>query len=82
MRILGELFAPDVEAPDVDTTEDQGSIPLATDTGIPAEADGATITSEIGDGPHGSAGTGNGDFDFFKVTATAGQALTRQHGGQ
>ena len=76
VRILGELFAPDIEAPDVGTTEDQGSIPLATDTGIPADADGATITSEIGDGPHGEAGTGNGDFDFFKVTAAAGQTLT------
>ena len=76
VRILGDLFAPDIEAPALGTTEDQGSIPLATDTGIPAAADGATITSEIGDGPHGSAGTGNGDFDFFKVTATAGQTLT------
>ncbi len=76
VRILGELSAPDIEAPDVGTTEDQGSITLATDTGIPADADGATITSEIGDGPHGEAGTGNGDFDFFKVTAAAGQTLT------
>ena len=75
MRILGELGAPDIESPDVGTTEDQGSITLATDTGIPADADGATITSEIGDGPHGEAGTGNGDFDFFKVTAAAGQTL-------
>ena len=76
VRILGGLSAPDIEAPDVDTTEDQGSITLASDIGVPADAAGATITSEIGDGPHGDAGTGTGDFDFFKVTATAGQTLT------
>ena len=33
--ILGDLFAPDIEAPDLATTEDQGSITLATDTGTP-----------------------------------------------
>jgi hypothetical protein len=29
----------------------------------------------IGDGPHGSAGDGHGDFDFYKLTATAGMPL-------
>ena len=29
-------------------------------------------TSDIGDGPHGGAGTGSGDFDFFKVTSRRG----------
>ncbi len=38
VRILGDLFVPDVDVEDVETAEDQGSIPLATDTGIPAES--------------------------------------------
>jgi len=75
VRILGNLFLPSIAATAVATVEDQGSIPLATDTGIPAARAGATITSEIGDGPHGSAGDDTGDYDFFKVTATAGQSV-------
>lgn len=75
VRILGNLFEPDVDAPDLETAEDQGAIPIATDTGIPADQDGVVVESEIGDGPHGSAGSGTGDFDFFKLTAQDGQVL-------
>ena len=75
VRVLGELSPPAIATDDIETEEDQGSIPLATDTGIPATTDGVTVSSEIGDGPHGSAGTGNGDFDFYELSATAGQVL-------
>ncbi len=75
VRILGENFAPELDVADVATAEDQGSIPLATDTGVTSEQDGATITSEIGDGPHGSAGDATGDFDFFKVSAATGETI-------
>ena len=33
----------------------------------------------IGDGPHGSAGSGSGDFDFYAVDVVAGQQLDRRH---
>ena len=36
---------------------------------------GVATSGDIGDGPHGSAGDDTGDFDFIKVTATAGQQL-------
>ena len=49
---------PAVATDDIKTAEDQGAIPIATDTGIPADQEGITVRSEIGDGPHGSAGTG------------------------
>lgn len=77
VRILGELAAP-VGAPrTLATTEDQGSIPLATPTGI---AGGATVTNSVlGDGPHGpvaSGGDGTNDFDFYSVDVAAGETLT------
>lgn len=75
VRIIGQLSPPDVFVDTLATAEDQGAIPLATDTGIPATSQGVEVTSEIGDGPHGSAGDGSGDFDFFKVTAAAGDTI-------
>lgn len=75
VRILGELNQPAVSTDDITTAEDQGAIPIATDTGIPADQEGITVSSEIGDGPHGSAGTDSGDFDFYKLTAAAGQVI-------
>jgi hypothetical protein len=76
VRILGDLHEPTIETEPLTTTEDQGSIPLATDTGIPAIRDGVTIDSGIGNGPHGGNGDQSGDFDFFEVSAAAGQAIT------
>lgn len=51
--------------------EDNGSIPVASPTGL---ASGATVRTSgtIGDGPYGSAGTGSGDFDFFRLDGLAG----------
>ncbi len=76
VRILGELANLAGGTPSAITTEeDQGSIPLATDTGIDG-AGAVSTTSVLGDGPHGSAtGDGSNDFDFFKVTVGAGQAI-------
>ncbi|MDB5323084.1 MAG: hypothetical protein JWN40_4715 [Phycisphaerales bacterium] len=57
--------------------EDDGSIPLASDTGIPLGAGGIAYASgSVGDGPHGSGGDATGDFDFYKVQAVAGQTIT------
>jgi hypothetical protein len=60
----------------VPSVEDDGAIPLANVTGL-GGGPGRTVTNAtIGDGPHGSAGTGTGDFDYFKLTgARAGQVL-------
>ncbi|MEI2778771.1 MAG: pre-peptidase C-terminal domain-containing protein [Tetrasphaera sp.] len=54
--------------------EDNGSIPLAGDTGLDGQ-DKITTTGVLGDGPHGSTGDANGDFDAYKLTAPAGQQI-------
>ncbi|MDR7274956.1 PPC domain-containing protein [Catenuloplanes atrovinosus] len=56
--------------------EDDGAIPLATDTGIAAQQRAVTTSGTIGDGPHGAAGTGTGDFDFYRLTGRAGEVVT------
>jgi hypothetical protein len=81
VNILGELSPPQLDTVELATEEDQGSIPLATETGIPADTEGVEVSSEIGDGPHGSDGDATGDFDFFKVTASDGQSIQANTAG-
>ncbi|HEY7042291.1 MAG TPA: PPC domain-containing protein, partial [Nocardioidaceae bacterium] len=81
VRVLGQLSPPALFTEPLETEEEQGSIPLATETGIPDETSGVEVDSEIGDGEFGSAGTGSGDFDFFKVTASAGEAIRANTAG-
>jgi len=77
-RILGQL------SPEAVTTaalapvpEDNGSIPLAGATGIATSRKGVTTSGTVGDGPHGSAGSGSGDFDFYELAnVSAGTQLT------
>ena len=60
----------------VSPVEDDGAIPLANGTGLRAGAVGTAFArATIGDGPHGSSGTGTGDFDFYRVEAAAGQTI-------
>lgn len=76
LRILGSLAASDVTATDRQVApEDNGSIPLAAATGI-SGIGGIRTTGEIGDGPHGSSGSGSGDLDFYRVTVRGGATLT------
>jgi hypothetical protein len=79
IRVLGaldpETYTPATRAA---TPEDDGSIPLAGATGINATRRAIVTTAAIGDGPHGSAGTGTNDFDFYSLQATAGQVVTVQ----
>lgn len=76
-RVLGTLSPEEVTAVEADpNTEDDGSIPLAGQTGIGETVDGITTTGVVGDGPHGSAGSGSGDFDVYELTARAGESLT------
>ena len=59
LRILGTLSPAPVSAePVAPNAEDDGSIPLAGETGIGVERDGITTSAEIGDGPHGAPGRG------------------------
>ena len=56
--------------------EDEGSIPLATDTGV-TSGNAVTIRAFIGDGPYGSNGTGSGDLDFYAIrNVRAGQTIS------
>ncbi len=55
--------------------EDDGSIAAAGYTGIGTVRDGITLSATIGDGPHGSTGSGTGDFDFYAVNLHAGDTL-------
>src|SRR5262245_59329226 len=58
-------------------TEDDGSIPLANPTGlVTSGTDFVVVTARIGDGPHGSAGTGSGDYDHYRFAARAGQLVS------
>lgn len=75
-RVLGTLNPEAITiTPLTGAAEDDGAIPLARDTGIGATRRGVNTSATIGDGPHGSAGTGTGDFDFYAVRATAGQTI-------
>ena len=47
--------------------ESNDAIGLAGDTGIPAARRALRTSGVIGDGPHGSAGDGTGDFDFYRL---------------
>jgi hypothetical protein len=79
VRILGSLDnEPIITSAISPSPEDDGSIPLASDTGITTFRSGATTTGTIGDGPHGvgTDGDGTNDYDFYKVTANAGQVVT------
>lgn len=46
--------------------EDDGSLLLASETGLTAGA-AVRVSGTIGDGPYGSGGTGSGDHDFFRI---------------
>lgn len=55
--------------------EDNGSISQATPVNL-TTGEPVVYTGVVGDGPHGSGGTGNGDFDFFEISGlTAGDTL-------
>lgn len=60
--------------------EDEGSIPLATPTGL-TTGNAVHVAAVVGDGPFGSAAAGggffSGDVDFYAVTGVAaGQTVT------
>jgi hypothetical protein len=81
VRILGSLASIDVSDSDLDPVpEDNGSIPLAGDTGISGSGQIET-TGVLGDGPHGSAGDATGDFDFYKLDVDEGLSVVADTSG-
>lgn len=59
--------------------EDDGSIPLANDTGLSTGEQIEVRGAIIGDGLHGSVdpGTGSGDFDFYRIAnVQAGERIS------
>ena len=74
VRILGSIANLAPAARTISVSEDNGSIPLATPTGI--NGIGSVRTSSVlGDGPYGGP-EGSDDFDFFKVTSRRGLSIT------
>lgn len=72
IQITGSFPAPPAGTPFTPATEDEGDIPAASPTGL-SDGEVVTASGNIGDGPHGSSGSGSADFDFFSITgATAG----------
>ncbi|MCA9006289.1 MAG: hypothetical protein KDA70_13545, partial [Planctomycetaceae bacterium] len=57
--------------------EDDGSITLANDLNLGLGGQVQILGATIGNGPHGSSGTGTGDYDFFRIAGLqAGAQLT------
>lgn len=78
-RVLGQLSPQAVTTRTITpNTEDDGAIPLARDTGIADAGEAVRTTGTVGDGPHGSAGTGTGDLDYYKLTGKAGTEIVVQ----
>ena len=76
-QIAGSLFRPgDGSTGRRLTREDQGSIPLATHSGVGYAHQRIVVRSRIGDGQHGRHRDGHGDFDFFAVRGKAGHTIT------
>ncbi len=76
-RILGTLAPPrNVLTNHPIFTEDDGAIPIANKSEVTTNFEAMQTTGAIGDAPHGSAGSGTGDFDFYSVELSAGQSVT------
>lgn len=54
--------------------EDDGARDDATVTGL-TFGTAVSYSAEIGDGPHGSGGSGSGDLDYYEVTANPGDHI-------
>ena len=73
--ISGDLAEGDIPALP-QAAEDNGAVSLAADTGIAGTRGTVRIPGVIGDGPHGKAGDGHGDFDYYKLSGmSAGASL-------
>ena len=67
----GDPATPPIKVMDMNSTEDDGSIPLASVTGINSVNQGVRYNETIGDSP-GRLNLGVADFDMYAVTVQAG----------
>lgn len=72
--VTGSFTKPPAPTPLGPFAEDEGSILLASDTGLVAGSS-VRIAGTIGDGPFGSAGSGSGDHDFFRIAGVVTSQL-------
>ncbi|MDQ4085213.1 MAG: hypothetical protein M3165_05290 [Actinomycetota bacterium] len=56
--------------------ENDGSMQRARNTGITRLRNGIRTNGRIGDGPHGRARGGTGDFDYYRMRVPAGHRIT------
>ncbi|WP_281986556.1 T9SS type A sorting domain-containing protein [Aquimarina aggregata] len=78
INIIGGLTTqtiPELETSITTVDEDNGAIPIATSLDFDGPFKSVTATSTFGDGPHGSAGSGSGDTDFYEVDLKAGDLI-------
>jgi hypothetical protein len=77
VQLEGSLTNQSVRAPwRSRSREDDGSIPKARGTGVGTVRKGFRARGRIGNGPHGRAGTGRGDFDVYEVHGIEGRTLS------
>lgn len=75
-RVLGSLSPEPAPLTRIlPSRENDGAIPLSRGTGIGTSRLGILTTGRIGDGPHGRAGSGRGDFDFYTLRGRAGREI-------
>jgi hypothetical protein len=77
VQVLGRLAATQTVTPTPirPGEEDNGQLDRASDSTL-SGAGAVSTTGVLGDGPHGSTGTGTNDFDFYRLQATAGLSVT------
>ena len=74
LDVEGTLTPPPSPAPVGPFGEDDGSIGTANVLAL-SSRNSARFSGTVGDGPYGSSGQAKGDFDLFRVVATAGQTI-------
>lgn len=76
LQVNGSFAPPPPAIPFTVDAEDNGEIDRASTVAIDS-GELFSATSQIGDGPHGSAGSGSADFDFFELPGlVAGDVIT------
>ncbi|MFD0205556.1 MULTISPECIES: PPC domain-containing protein [Saccharothrix] len=71
VALTGDIRADDTVPTVPPAAETNDAIGLAADTGISGTRRAVRTSGTIGDGPHGSAGDGTGDFDFYRLDGGA-----------
>ncbi len=69
-NVTGTIPAPPAPTTIGPFAEDDGDIPAASVTGL-TSGNAVEVNTNIGNGPHGSGGTGNGDYDFYRIDGVA-----------